>query len=227
MSNEKTIKALEELAKTEYSTATALDAALTDAADPKLRRNYRRWRDSHVEQAEALDARIKELGGRTTHHNFRDGTTYRIFWNLTRGSHDYKSLAGVRFVAGRGIKQYLDHLETIDDPRSLDVVRKNLEAKQSEMHWYDDQVVEEHTRELGLELAKTRDKAKKLEQEVKAERSGMPASPLAALVLILIIATVAFLISRRNEEPDEDPFADAFSSAGGDGAGPTESTAGI
>src|SRR3954465_847130 len=136
MSNGKTMKALEELAKSEYTTATALDAALAEAEDSKLRRNYRKWRDFHVKQAEALNGRIKELGGHTTRHEFMDGNVYPVLWGLIRGSHDYKSLAGLRLVAGRGIKHYIDHLDEIEDPKTLSLVRKNLEAKQGEMQWY-------------------------------------------------------------------------------------------
>src|SRR6478672_1256352 len=118
MNNRKTIKALEELAKSEYTTATALDAALTDAEDSNLRRNYRKWRDSHIKQAEALNGRIEELGGHTTRYEFRDGNIYRVFWGLLRGGRDARSLAGVRMVAGRGLKQYVDHLHEIHDPKS-------------------------------------------------------------------------------------------------------------
>jgi len=216
MSKQKTIKALGELAKTEYSAATALDAALANAQDDKLRKNYRRWRDAHINQAEALNKRVKALGGKTSRQDLGDGNLYPIFWSLIRGSHDYKSLAGVRMVAGRGIRNYLNRLEEIEDPKSLDLLRKNLEAKKGEMRWYDHQVVEEHTHELEAELAKTKEAAKHLENEVKQEKKRNAAAPLAAIALAGAgaIGAAAFFIARRNGEQDED-VADAATEASG------------
>jgi hypothetical protein len=226
MTKQTTIRALEELAKTEYSTATALDAALTNSEDGKLRKNYRKWRDAHIDQAEALNKRIKALGGHATHHDVGDGNVYPIFWSLIRGSHDYKSLAGVRMVAGRGIRQYINRLEQIDDPTSLDLVRKNLEAKQGEMRWYDDQAVVEHTHELEAELEKTREKALSLEQEVKQEkpRRGPGVTPLAAIAVAGAVGAAAFLVSRRNSRQDENDGAvsEALENVSQDGAAVAE-----
>src|SRR6476469_4457106 len=99
MNDEQTIKALEELVKSEYTTAAALDAALTETEDTKLRKHYRKWRDLHIKQADALNGRIKELGGHPTRREFRDGGIYRVLWSVIRGSSDHKSLVGVRLVA--------------------------------------------------------------------------------------------------------------------------------
>jgi hypothetical protein len=231
MSNETTIKALEELAKSEYATATALDAALTDAEDNKLRRNYRKWRDAHLEQAEALKGRIKELGGQTTHHDLRDSNVYSLFWRLIRGSQDYRSLTGVRLAVGRGLRQYLDRLDDIDDLKTLTLLRKNLEAKQSEMQWYDDQVVSRQNLEMGAELDKTREAVKSLEKEAKEEEKKearrVPAAPypLAALVVAGAIGAAAYFIARRNEGLDGDDLVEEYDYGLGETAAQAESQA--
>ena len=61
MSNKRTIKALEELVKTEYMAVAALDSALESTDDSRVRKNYRKWRDSHMKQAEALNGRIEDV----------------------------------------------------------------------------------------------------------------------------------------------------------------------
>ena len=66
MSNKRTIKALEELVKTEYMAVAALDNALEEVEDNKLRRQYRKWRDSHMKQAEALNVRLEDLAASTS-----------------------------------------------------------------------------------------------------------------------------------------------------------------
>jgi hypothetical protein len=232
MSSDKTVTALGELAKSEYTTATALDAALVDAEDSKLRKNYRKWRDSHVKQGEALNKRIKELGGPTTHYDIRERTLYPVLWTLLRGNHDLRSLTGIRLVAGRGIKSYVDHIDDINDEKTLDLLRRNLESKQDEMKWYDDQVVVERNLELKAELDKSRKVAATLQQEVKdgkAPRRGY-APPLAALLLAAVAAALAFFITQRNQTADEDPFADEYSFEYKDSAAsapPTEDQASV
>src|SRR4051794_15302663 len=226
MNNEQTIKALEELVKSEYTTSTALDAAFTDTEDAKLRKNYRKWRDSHIKQGEALNGRIKELGGNPSRHELRDGSIYRALWSVIRGGSDHRSLVGVRLVAERGIKHYVDHLDRIEDPRSLDLVRKNLEAKQHEMAWYDAQVVIEHNRERAAELEKTRERTKSLEKEIKEDKRASKepgrGTPFTALAVAGAVGAAAFLISRRNDESDDDVFADTYSYNGSDSATHTE-----
>src|ERR1044072_5899304 len=109
MNKQKTIKALEELSKSEYSTATALDAAITEAEDSNLRKNYRKWRDSHIKQAATINASIKELGSHTPHYELRMGNGHRPFWSVVRGDHDGRSLAGLRLATERGVREYIDH----------------------------------------------------------------------------------------------------------------------
>ena len=49
MSNKHTIKALEDLVKTEYMAVAALDSALEEADDSRVRKNFKKWRDSSHE----------------------------------------------------------------------------------------------------------------------------------------------------------------------------------
>jgi hypothetical protein len=211
MDNKKTLKALDELTRSEYSTATALDAALTEAEDGELRKNYRKWRDSHIRQAEALQGRIKELGGESANYEVRDGNLYPALWSLIRGNRDYRTLAGVRMAAGRGLKHYVAHLDEIDDRATLNILRKNLEAKQNEMRWYDEQVTLEHKHEIQAELDKTRELVATLENEVKEEkkvsRHAGPA-PLAAVIIAGAIGLAAYFIARRDNDMYDDAFAD-------------------
>lgn len=226
MNNETTIKALEELAKSEYTTATALDEALADAEDTKLRAKYRKWRDSHTEQAELLNGRIKELGGHTTRYQYNNGGIYRILWRLIKGSPDHRSLVGVRLAASRGIKQYMNHLDQINDRKTLTVLRQNLEAKQDEMRWYDDQVIQEHNQEFQAELEKMLETAKSLEKdagtEKKEHRRGTPLATLAVASAIGVGAAAYFMV-HRNEVNEVDGIEDDFTGISGNGT--SDSTA--
>src|SRR5438045_2573374 len=148
MSDKRTIKALEELVKTEHMAVAALDSALEETEDNKLRKNYRKWRDSHMKQADALNERIEDLGGEPLDYEVGTGKGQATLWGKLTGMGDYTSVAGMRIGAERGLKRYIDNLEDIDDPKALSIIRKNLESKQDEIEWYDDQVSKERSKKL-------------------------------------------------------------------------------
>jgi hypothetical protein len=137
----------------------------------------------------------------------------------------------VRLAVGRGLRQYLDRLDDIDDLKTLTLLRKNLEAKQSEMQWYDDQVVSRQNLEMGAELDKTREAVKSLEKEAKEEEKKearrVPAAPypLAALVVAGAIGAAAYFIARRNEGLDGDDLVEEYDYGLGETAAQAESQA--
>src|SRR6478672_11710678 len=110
MSNKRTLKALEELVKTEYMAAAALDSALQETQDNKLRKNYKKWRDSHVKQADSLNKRLEDLGGQTVDYEVGSGKGQATLWGKLTGGTDITSIAGMRVGAERGIKRYIDHI---------------------------------------------------------------------------------------------------------------------
>src|SRR5215213_11053879 len=116
MGNKRTQKALEELVKTEHMAIAALDSALEQVEDNKLRKNYRKWRDSHMKQADALNDRLEDLGGAPVEYEVGSGKAQATLWGKITGMRDDASIAGMRVGAERGIKRYIDHLDEIDDP---------------------------------------------------------------------------------------------------------------
>src|SRR5437867_3386983 len=119
MSNKRTIKALEELVKTEYMAVAALDSALEDTEDSKLRKNFRKWRDNHMKQAEALNDRIEDLDGEPIEYEVGTGKAQATIWGKLTGLREDSSIAGMRLGAERGIKRYIDNLDDIEDPKAL------------------------------------------------------------------------------------------------------------
>jgi hypothetical protein len=216
MSNKRTIKALEELVKTEYMAVAALDAALEETEDNKLRKNYRKWRDAHVKQAEALNDRLEDLGGEPLDYEMGTGKGQATLWGKLTGMRDESSIAGMRVGAERGIKRYIDHLDEIDDPKALSIIRKNLEAKQDEIEWYDDQVGKEREQMLDTKLEVSKDKAKDLAAEMKNGKKG-GGLPFPLLVVLGAVGAAAYFLLRRNEESDYDDYGeDAFRYEGED-----------
>src|SRR3982751_3769146 len=94
MSNKRTIKALEELVKTEYMAVAALDNALEDVEDNKMRRQYRKWRDSHMKQADALNDRLEDLGGEQVDYEVGSGKVQAGIWGTLTGGGDDRRGAG-------------------------------------------------------------------------------------------------------------------------------------
>src|ERR1044072_9153781 len=86
MSKKSTIKGLEELVKTEHMAVAALDAALEETDDNKIRKNYKKWRDSHMKQAQALNDRLEDLGGTPVEYEVGAGKGQASSWGELRGA---------------------------------------------------------------------------------------------------------------------------------------------
>jgi bacterioferritin (cytochrome b1) len=215
MSNKKTVKALEELVKTEHMAVAALDSALEEVDDNKIRKNYKKWRDSHMKQADALNDRLEQLGGEPVDYEVGSGKGQATLWGKITSGREDTSIAGMRIGAERGIKRYIDHLDEIDDPKSLSIIRKNLEAKQDEMEWYDDQVGKVREATLDTKMESTKEKAKQLEDEAKDEKKG--GLPFPLIVAVGAVGAAAYFLLRRGEEADYDDYGeDAFRYEGED-----------
>ena len=141
MSNKKTIKALEELVKTEYMAIAALDAATEEVDDNKLRKQYRKFRDQHSKQAEALNDRLEDLGGEPLTYEVGTGKGQGGLWGKITGMRDDSSVEGMRVGAERGIKRYIDHIDEVEDAKALNIPQ-DLENSRTDA-WYDDQASKE------------------------------------------------------------------------------------
>ncbi len=209
MSNKKTIKALEELVKTEYMAVGALDAALEEVDDNKLRKQYRKFRDSHVKQADALNDRIEDLGGEPVDYEVGSGKLQSSLWGKLVGQSDDISVGGMRIGAERGIKRYIDHIDEVDDPKALGIIRKNLEAKQDEMEWYDDQTNKGRSSDATERIQETKKRAR-VEQELAKEKEG-GGFPFPLLLIAGAVGGAAYFLLKRNSDDDFDDFGeDAF-----------------
>jgi hypothetical protein len=211
MSNKRTIKALEDLVKTEYMAVAALDSALEEAEDNRLRKNFKKWRDSHMKQAAALNKRVEELGGDPVEYTEAgSGKGQGGLWGRITGARDDTSVAGMRMGAERGIKRYIDNLDDIEDAKALNVIRKNLEAKQDEINWYDEQLNKERTEQVETKLEVAADKAEEVEavSQNGHKKGGLP-FPL--LIAAGAIGAVAYFLLRRSDEDEYDEYGeDAF-----------------
>lgn len=213
MTNKRTVKALEELVKTEHMAVAALDSALEETEDNKLRKQYRKWRDSHMKQADALNDRLEAVGGSPVEYEAGTGKVQSTIWGKLTSGRDDTSIAGMRIGAERGIKRYIDHLDEIDDPKTLSVIRKNLEAKQDEIEWYDEQVNKERSTMLDTKLETSKDRSTDIyAQETKERKNGKRGGlPFPLLVIVGAIGAAAYFLLRRGEESDYDDYGeDAF-----------------
>jgi bacterioferritin (cytochrome b1) len=206
MSNKRTLKALEELVKTEHMAIAALDAASEEVEDNKLRRQYRKWRDSHVKQADALNERLEELGGEPIAYEVGSGKGQATLWGRITGQTNETSIAGMRTGAERGIKRYIDHIDEIEDPKALNIIRKNLESKQDEIRWYDDQAQKEREQELDTRLDTTATKVKELDVSSNGKKGG--GLPFPLLLLVGALGAAAFFLLRRGDDSDFDDYDD-------------------
>jgi Domain of unknown function (DUF2383) len=209
MSNKRTIRALEDLVKTEYMAVAALDSALEEAEDNRIRKNYRKWRDSHMKQADALNDRLEELGGDPIdYEEFGSGKGQGGIWGKITSMRDDTSVAGMRAGAERGIKRYIDNLDDIEDAKALNVIRKNLEAKQDEINWYDDQIGKERTETIESRMDVSLEKAEDAASQNGHKKGGLP-FPL--LVAAGAIGAVAYFLLRKSDEDEYDEYGeDAF-----------------
>jgi len=211
MSNKKTIKALEDLVKTEYMAVGALDSAIESAEDNKVRRQYRKWRDSHMKQAEALNDRLEELGGDPIEYEVGAGKGQGGLWGKLTGGQNDTSLAAMRIGAERGIKRYIDNLDEIEDAKALNTIRKNLEAKQDEIEWYDDQLSKERTDKVENKLEVSKEKAVEADKEMEVDGKKKGGLPFPLLVAAGAIGAAAYFLLKRNDDADYDDYAeDAF-----------------
>ena len=225
MGNKRTLKALEELVKTEHMAVAALDSALEQVEDNKVRRQYRKWRDSHIKQADALNDRIEDLGGEPVEYEVGSGKGQATIWGKITSMRDDTSISGMRVGAERGIKRYIDHLDEIDDPKALSVIRKNLEAKQDEIEWYDEQANKERTRKVETKFEATDEKVKELSAVASDGKKG--GFPFPLVVIAGILGAVAFFFLRRGEEMDYDDYGeDAFRYEGESESAETVSSSG-
>lgn len=208
MSDKRTIKALEELVKTEYMAVGALDSAIEEVDDNKLRKQYRKWRDSHIKQADALNDRLEDLGGERVEYEVGSGKGQASLWGKLTGMRDDTSIAGMRVGAERGIKRYIDHLDDVEDAKALNIIRKNLEAKQDEMDWYDEQIGKARTERVETKLEVSKDKMEASEELNGHNKGGLP-FPL--LIAAGAIGAAAYFLLRRSDDSDYDDYAeDAF-----------------
>lgn len=210
MSNKRTVKALEELVKTENMAIAALDSALDEVEDNRLRKNFKKWRDSHMKQAQALNERIEELGGEPVPYEVGAGKGQAGLWGRITSMRDDTSLAGMRLGAERGIKRYVDHLDEIDDPKALNIIRKNLEAKQDEIEWYDEMANKERVEKLGQKLESSRDKVQEMAAAGNGKKRG-GGFPLPLLLVAGAVGAAAFMLLRRGDNDEWDDYGeDAF-----------------
>jgi len=211
MSSKRTIKALEELVKTEHMAIGALDSALEEAEDSKLRKQYRKWRDSHVKQAEALNERLEDLGGEPIEYESGSGKTQGGLWGKISSMRDDTSVEGMRVGAERGIKRYIDHIDEIEDPKALSIIRRNLESKQDEMKWYDEQAQKEREKTVDTKVTASREKVEVSEpsdSEGKKKGGGLP-FPL--LLLVGGLGAAAYFLLKRGDDSEFDDYGeDAF-----------------
>ncbi|HET9494257.1 MAG TPA: ferritin-like domain-containing protein [Chloroflexia bacterium] len=207
--NKRTIKALEELVKTEHMAIAALDSALEEVEDNRLRKNYKKWRDSHIKQAQALNDRLEDLGGEPIPYEVGTGKGQATLWGKITGLREDTSLAGMRIGAERGIKRYVDHLDEIDDAKALNIIRKNLEAKQDEIEWYDEMTSKERVEKLDTKLETSREKVVELEHAGNGKKKG--GFPLPLLLVAGAVGAAAFVLLRKGDEDEWDDYGeDAF-----------------
>lgn len=208
MTNKRTVKALEELIKTEHMAIGALDAAQEEVEDGKLRKQYRKWRDSHAKQAEALNDRLEDLGGDRIEYEVGSGKGHAGLWGKLTSIRDDTSVEGMRIGAERGLKRYIDHIDEIDDPKALNIIRKNLEAKQDEMRWYDDQASKERAETFDTKLEASKEKYQSLEMTNGKKKGGLP-FPL--LVILGALGAAAYFLLRKEDDDEYDDYGeDAF-----------------
>lgn len=234
---EKTQKALEELIKVEYMAISAYEEAIEETEDAKLRRQYGRFRSDHEKQARDLNNRLVELGGEPLEYGVGSGKVKAGLWGKITGMFgDDASIEGMRKGAEDGIRIYLNQLDNIHDSKALGIIRRNLEAKQDEVRWLEQEAVRQHEdsgKKVKEAAEDARKKSGKIVKEVQAavedktehKKTGLFGVPV--WLLLAIVGAAAFFFLRRQEEPDFSDEAFQYettdftseSSSGGNGAG--------
>jgi hypothetical protein len=218
---EKTQKALEELVKVEYMAIAAYDEGIAETEDSRLRRQYTRFRNDHEKQARDLNNRLAELGGEPVEYGVGTGKVKAGLWGKITGLFgDAASIGGMTAGAEDGVRIYLSHLDDIHDSKALAIIRRNLEAKQQEVRWLEEQAQKqkedsgkdtskavEKAQKMAEEMGKKSDKKlkdvqKQVEQVTKPESKKTGFLGLPVWLLLAAGAGAAFFFLRRQEEPD-------------------------
>jgi hypothetical protein len=190
----RSLRALEELIKTEHMAISALDSALEEVDDRTVAWQYRKFRDSHGKQAAALSDRFEELGGEPIEYEVGSGKGHAGLFGKLTSMRDDISLAGMRLGAERGIKRYIDNIDDVDDAKALGIIRKNLESKQDEMRWYDDQAAKERVETAESKSKEDRDFFHDIPVAAMAIRPGI------ALRLRVYLEVLRDVLLRRSDE---------------------------
>jgi len=197
----KTVKALEELIKVEYMAIAAYEEALATDPDAKVRRKYSRFLRDHERQARDLNNRLVDLGGEPVEAG-TGKTTAGLWGRITGLAGDRASIAGMYAGSRDGINRYLKQLDDIHDAKALGIIRRNLENKQDEVEWLEEQVgqdVQLDTKSMG-KARKAKIEAEVDAQEKEVSKSGLFGLPL--WILLAALAAAAFVFLRRQSEPD-------------------------
>lgn len=210
----KTQKALQELIKVEYMAIAAYDSGIDETEDSRLRRQYSRFRSAHEKQARDLNNRLVELGGEPVEYGVGSGKVKAGLWGKITGMFgDAASISGMAKGAEDGIRIYLDHLDEIHDSKALAIIRRNLESKQQETRWLEEEAqkgksdagdkVQKVAKDLSKREAKMlKDVQGKVEDvtQPKTKKTGFLGLPV--WLLLAAGAGAAFFFMRRQEEPD-------------------------
>jgi hypothetical protein len=115
---------------------------------------------------------------------------------------DQGSLAGMYTGAKQGIDIYLKHLDDIHDAKALGIIRRNLENKQDEIEWLEEQMAHGETPAIKQVQADRKDKieAEMAVQEKQVSKGGLFGLPI--WILLAGIAAGIFVFLRRQSEPD-------------------------
>ena len=200
---QKTCKALEDLVRVEYQAIAAYEQALGEDPEAKLRRKYNRFLRDHERQARDLNSRLVELGGEPVEPGASSGSLAAGLWGRITGMvGDKASLNGMYTGAKDGINRYLKVLDDIADAKALGLIRRNLESKQAEIEWLDEQMAHGETPAVK---ASTEAREQKVEaalesQEKKVSKGGIFGLPIWLLLTGAVAAVFFFL--RRKSEPD-------------------------
>jgi hypothetical protein len=200
---EKTVKGLEELVKVEHMAIAAYEQALEANEDGKLKRKYSRFLRDHERQARDLNNRLVELGGQPVGAGVGAGSLKAGLWGRITGmAGDGASISGMYAGAKDGISRYLKHLDDIHDAKALGIIRRNLENKQDEIEWLEEQMAQAEQL-TGKQAKEARDE--KIEKAVKSQEKEVSKGGLFGLPIWLVLAGLVagvFFFLRRQSEPD-------------------------